>query len=48
METKGLHMNNGKTKVMVSRKNSCHVEYLWMWPRSKCGKDVVNNSIHCT
>ena len=43
-EAKGLKMNTGKTKVMVSGKNSGHAEKLGMWPKSICGKGFGNNS----
>mgnify|MGYP007071599789 CR=1 FL=1 len=47
MEAKGLKMNTGKTKVMVSGKNSGYVERLGKWPCSICGKGVGSNSIRC-
>ena len=44
IEAKGLKMNTGKTKVMVSGKNSSHAEKLGKWPKSICGKGFGNNS----
>ena len=40
MEAKGLKMNIGKTKVMVSGKNCGDVERLGKWPCTVCGKGV--------
>ena len=47
MEAKGLKMNIGKTKVMVSGKNCGDVERLGKWPCTVCGKGVGSNSIRC-
>ena len=47
MEVKGLKMNIGKTKVMVSGKNCGGVERLGKWPCTVCEKGVGSNSIRC-
>ena len=48
MEAKGLRMNTGKTKVMVSGKNKGHVEKFGKLPCTVCGKGTGSNSIRCT
>ena len=48
MEAKGLKVNTGKTKVMVSGKNCGDVERLGKLPCTVCGKGTGNNSIRCT
>ena len=45
MEVKGLNMNIGKTKVMVSGKNYGDAERLGKWPCTVHGKGVGSNSI---
>ena len=47
MEAKGLKINIGKTKMMVSGKNCGDVERLGKWPCTVREKGVVNNSIRC-
>ena len=47
MEAKGLKMNIGKTKVMVSGKNCGDVERLGKWSCTVCGKGVESNAIRC-
>ena len=48
MEAKGLKVNIGKTKVMVSGKNCGDIERTGKWPCAVCGKGVGSNSIQCT
>uniref|UniRef100_UPI00358FAC8D uncharacterized protein n=1 Tax=Myxine glutinosa TaxID=7769 RepID=UPI00358FAC8D len=48
METKGLKVNIGKTKVMASGKACGEVERTGKWPCAVCRKGVGVNSIQCT
>jgi hypothetical protein len=48
MEAKGLKMNVGKTKVMVSGENCGSNECSGKWPCAVCAKGVGSNSIRCT
>ena len=45
---KGLKVNAGKSKVMVSDGVSRMSEKSGDWPCSVCGKGVASNSIQCT
>ena len=48
MESKGLKVNAGKTKVMKSAENSGEKEKIGKYPCAVCGKNVGVNSILCT
>ena len=48
MDVKGLKVNIGQTKVMVSGKNCGAIEKMGKWPCTVCGKGVGNNSVRCT
>uniref|UniRef100_UPI00358E6FB1 uncharacterized protein isoform X1 n=1 Tax=Myxine glutinosa TaxID=7769 RepID=UPI00358E6FB1 len=48
METKGLKVNIGKTKVMASRKACGEVERTGKWPCAVCRNGVGVNSFQCT
>uniref|UniRef100_UPI00358F83B0 striatin-3 isoform X2 n=1 Tax=Myxine glutinosa TaxID=7769 RepID=UPI00358F83B0 len=48
METKGLKVNIGKTKVMARGKACGEVERTGKWPCAVCKKGVLVNSIQCT
>ena len=47
METKGLRVNMGKTKIMVSRVNLQTLKDSGKYPCSVCRKGVGSNSIYC-
>lgn len=47
METKGLRVNVGKTKVMVSEVGGGSVTESGQWPCAVCKKGVGRNSIKC-
>ena len=48
MEAKGMRINTGKTKVMVSGKKKSNLEQLGKLPCTVCGKGTGGNSIRCT
>ncbi len=48
MEEKGLRVNMGKTKVMVSRIRHGQAENSGKYPCGVCRKGVASNSIRCT
>ena len=48
MEAKGLKMNMGKTKVMLSDPKTVMIDEKGKWPSDVCKKGVGNNSILCT
>ena len=48
IESKGLKVNMGKTKVMVSGRGIVPPTTSGKWPCSVCRKGVGNNSISCT
>ena len=47
MEAKGLRVNMGKTKIMVSRVNLQMLKDSGKYPCSVCRKGVGSNSIYC-
>ena len=47
MESKGLRVNMGKTKIMVSRVNLQMLKDYGKYPCSVCRKGVGSNSIYC-
>jgi len=48
LESKGLKVNVGKTKVLKCKGGSGTVEKSGKWPCGVCNKGVGNNSIFCT
>ena len=48
MEVKGLRVNIGKTKVMVSRRETLPQNKTGKWPCGVCLQGVGSNSIYCT
>ncbi|MBJ5627073.1 hypothetical protein JGG67_22900, partial [Salmonella enterica subsp. enterica serovar Derby] len=48
LETKGLRVNVGKTKVMVGGEGPRRVEETGKWPCGVCRKGVGRNSLQCT
>jgi hypothetical protein len=48
MESKGLKINTGKTKVMVGGEGLGKVEVTCKYPCDVCGKGVGRNSLQCT
>ena len=48
LASKGLKINAGKTKVMVSRVSGGPMTSSGAWPCGVCGKGVAANSIQCT
>jgi hypothetical protein len=48
LEEKGLRVNMGKTKVMISHVKSGQAENSGMWPCGVCRKGVGSNSILCS
>ncbi|MBJ5695539.1 hypothetical protein JGG83_23085, partial [Salmonella enterica subsp. enterica serovar Derby] len=48
LETKGLRVNVGNTKVMVGGEGPRRVEEMGKWPCGVCRKGVGRNSLQCT
>ena len=47
IESKGLRVNVGKTKVMISSSNAGSVNKTGKYPCGVCHKGVGSNSIYC-
>ena len=48
MRAKGLRVNTGKTKVLISKPGAGPWRRLGRWPCTVCGRGVGANSIQCT
>jgi len=48
MENRGMRVNMNKTKVMISGERQKVAQKAVRWPCGVYGRDVGNNSIHCT